>query len=96
MPARDSYMDGGKPARSAVPQQMVIPGFGGRYYILIDGTIWRRWKSKDVQLQGTRHGRNRDYKLTTPAGRAICKQQPYDANVNFFSSIKALISARTR
>lgn len=73
MPARDSYMDGGKPARSAVPQQMDIPGFGGRYYIRIDGTIWRRWKSKDVQLQGTRHGRNRDYKLTTPAGRAICK-----------------------
>ena len=56
MPARDSYMDGGKPARSAVPQQVDIPGFGGRYYIRIDGTVWRRWKHKDEQLQGQRNG----------------------------------------
>lgn len=87
MPARDRYMDGGKPARSAVPQQMDIPGFGGRYYIRIDGTIWRRWKSKDVQLQGTRHGRNRDYKLTTPAGRAICKPASAILRATYFKGL---------
>lgn len=73
MPARDSYMDGGKPARSAVPQQMDIPGYGGRYYIRIDGTVWRRRKSKDTRMRGVRRGRNREYKLTTPEGRTICK-----------------------
>ena len=73
MPARDSYMDGGKPARSAVPQQMDVPGFGGRYYIRIDGTVWRRRKSKDTRMRGVRRGRNREYKLTTPEGRTICK-----------------------
>lgn len=73
MPARDSYMDGGKPARSAVPQQMDIPGYGGRYYIRIDGTVWRRRKSKDTRMRGVRRGRNREYKLTTPEGRTIRK-----------------------
>lgn len=73
MPARDSYMDGGKPARSAVPQQMDIPGFGGRYYIRIDGTVWRRWKHKDEQLQGQRHGSGWAYTLRTPDGRTVTK-----------------------
>lgn len=87
MPARDSYMDGGKPARSAVPQQMDIPGFGERYYIRIDGTVWRRWKSKDVQLHGVRHGRNRDYKLTTPEGRSICKPASAIMRATYFKGL---------
>jgi|GEM_PF-1644469 len=73
MPARDSYMDGGKPARSAVPQQVDIPGFGGRYYIRIDGTVWRRWKHKDEQLQGQRNGSGWAYTLRTPDGRNVKK-----------------------
>ena len=73
MPARDSYMDGGKTARAAVPQQMDIPGFDGRYYIRIDGTVWQRRKSKDTRMQGHRRRRKREYKLTTPEGRTICK-----------------------
>lgn len=73
MPARDSYMDGGKPARSAVPQQVDIQGFGGRYYIRIDGTVWRRWKHKDEQLQGQRHGSGWAYTLRTPDGRTVTK-----------------------
>ena len=87
MPARDSYMDGGKPTRSAVPQQMDIPGFGGRYYIRIDGTVWRRRKSKDTRMHGTRNGRNRDYKLTTPAGRAICKTASAILRATYFKGL---------
>lgn len=87
MPARDSYMDGSRTARAAVPQQMDIPGFGGRYYIRIDGTVWRRWKSKDVQLHGVRHGRNRDYKLTTPEGRSICKPASAIMRATYFKGL---------
>lgn len=87
MPARDSYMDGSKPARSAVPQQMDIPGYGGRYYIRIDGTVWRRRKSKDTRMRGVRRGRNREYKLTTPEGRTICKTASAIMRATYFKGL---------
>ena len=80
-------MDGSQPARAAVPQQMDIPGFGGRYYVRIDGTVWRRWKSKDSKLHGTRNRRNWDYKLTRPDGRTVCKAASAIMHETYFSHL---------
>lgn len=49
-----------------------IQGYGGRYYVREDGTVWRHGKKKDWQLTGVRNGRNRDIKLTDLNGHTRC------------------------
>ena len=51
-------------------QQMDIPGTDGRYFVKIDGTVWRRWKKAPPTLcSGTRKGRKIEYKISDGTGR---------------------------
>lgn len=52
------------------PQQMDIPGTDGKYFVTIDGKVFRRWKNKDptplaLRSVGGRHG----YKIYYAPGK---------------------------
>lgn len=56
------------PKTELLPELMDLPGYEGRYYVRRDGTVWRRYKTKDTQIIGHRKGRGREIKLIHPAG----------------------------
>ena len=48
-------------------QQMDIPGTDGRYFVKVDGTVWRRWKHRSPTMLKGRYrpgDRNVEYKLS--------------------------------
>ena len=54
------------PKSEILPEQIDLPGYGGRYYVRRDGTVWRRYKTKDTRIEGHRKGRGREMKLMHP------------------------------
>ena len=56
------------PKDKPLPEQIDIPGYDGRYYVRQDGTVWRRYKTKDTRIYGHRKRRAREMKLIHPDG----------------------------
>lgn len=79
------------PKTKPIPQQMDIPGYDGRYYVTIDGNVFRRWKkAPDTMLIGMKdrkNGRNREMKLTPPGGKAKIVYMSAIMKATYFSAI---------
>ena len=74
-----------KPAR--LPDRMDIPGFDGKYYVCIDGTVWHRWKTTDTRLYGHQRGHSRQLKLTDSEGKVHLKTFSWVMRHTYFAGI---------
>jgi len=73
--------------RRRAPESMDIPGYGGKYYVRQDGTVWRRGKTKDCRLAGHRKGRNRDVHLSGDNKKTRCTAMSAIMRATYFSGL---------
>ena len=75
------------PKDKPLPERMDIPGFEGRYYVCMDGTVWHKWKSTDTQMFGHRNGRGREMKLTDENGKIHSKTMSWIMRHTYFAGM---------
>lgn len=75
------------PKPKPLPERMDIPGFDGRYYVCIDGTVWHRWKSKDTMLYGHQRKHTKWLKLTDASGKVHVKTLSWVMRHTYFAGI---------
>jgi hypothetical protein len=75
------------PKSEPPPQQMDLPGYDGRYYVRMDGTVWRRYKTKDCRIYGLRKRRGREMKLIHPVTGMKVTTMSWIMKQTYFRSI---------
>ena len=75
------------PKDKPLPERMDIPGFEGRYYVCMDGTVWHKWKSTDTQMFGHKKGRGREMKLTDENGKIHSKTMSWIMKHTYFAGM---------
>ena len=75
--------------RRGAPKKMDIPGYGGKYYVRQDGTVWRRYEgtAKDRRLCGHRKGRNRDVHLSGENRKTRCMAMSSIMRKTYFAGL---------
>jgi len=75
------------PKDKPLPEHIDIPGYEGKYYVCLDGTVWHRWKTTDTQMFGHKKGRNRDLKLTDKTGKVTCRTMSWIMKHTYFRDL---------
>ena len=76
------------PKTKPLPERMDIPGFDGKYYVCIDGTVWHRWKKTDTKMYGFRRGKgNREIKLTGADGKVYTHSMSWIMRHTYFAGM---------
>lgn len=75
------------PKTKPLPERMDIPGFEGKYYVRLDGTVWHRWKTTATRLYGYQRGHTRQLKLTDADGKVHLKSMSWVMRHTYFAGI---------